>query len=74
MGKDNHSSQSTAVIHPHIVYWGEQLTDAVNMVATDRPSPKPKKRPVAAGLFLIKFTFGPRCSTILMLPLIHTKQ
>jgi len=29
-----------------------QLSDIMDMVVVDRPSPKPKKRPAAAGLFL----------------------
>ena len=31
--------------------WQDRLSDKINTVVVDRPSPKPKKRPVVAGLF-----------------------
>jgi len=52
MGKDNHFRLSGTTILLPIACQRQQLVDIVNAVVVDRPSPKLKKRPVAAGLFL----------------------
>lgn len=74
MGKDSRSSRPTAIARLSIVYRRKQLTDTINMVAADRLSLKRKKRPAAAGLFLIQLTSAPQSSTILMVPLINTER
>jgi len=52
MGKDNHFRLSGTTMVLPIPCQRHQLVDIVNAVVVDRPSPKSKKRPVAAGLFL----------------------
>jgi hypothetical protein len=52
MGKHNRfGPPTTTVLSPNICQ-RDRLSGKINMVVVDRPSPKPKKRPALAGLFL----------------------
>jgi len=52
MGKHSRSGGSAATARLLIPCHRQRLTDTMNAVVVDRPSPKSKKRPVATGLFL----------------------
>ena len=52
MGKDNRFRLSGTTMLPPVAYQRQWFVDIMNAVVVDRPSPKSKRRPVAAGLFL----------------------
>jgi len=52
MGSHNHSSPSATTVRVPIICPLNRLSDIIDTVVVDRPSPKPKKRPAVAGLFL----------------------
>ena len=52
MGKHSRSGGSATTARPLIPCQRQRLIDIMNAVVVDRPSPKSKKRPVAAGLLL----------------------
>jgi len=52
MGKDNRPNLLATTIVLPAPCQRNRLSDIIDMVVVDRPPPKSKKRPVAAGLFL----------------------
>jgi hypothetical protein len=53
MGQNNLSNRSATTIRLPTICQRYKLSDKINTVVVDRPSPTSKKRPAAAGLFLI---------------------
>jgi len=53
MGKDYRFNRLAATIRLPTVCQRDRLSDKINMVVVDQPSPTLMKRPAAAGLFLL---------------------
>jgi len=49
VGKDNRLNRAAITIPLPIICQWDRLCNTINMVVVDRPSPEPKRRPVAAG-------------------------